>query len=71
MECYVLGWRRQALPDFPCMGLHGTLDYCESHKNSRWHGYAAAASARQGFFFSHMRIVEGKHCLLAQEVKCS
>ena len=46
-----------ALADFPCMVVRGISDYCDSHKNDRWHGYAAAAAAayaRQLFF--HMPV---------------
>jgi nucleoside phosphorylase len=46
-----------ALADFPCMVIRGVSDYCDSHKNDAWHGYAAAAAAayaRQLFF--HMPI---------------
>lgn len=46
-----------ALADFPCIVIRGISDYCDSHKNDRWHGYAAAAAAayaRQLFF--HMPI---------------
>ncbi|KAF7522645.1 hypothetical protein PCG10_007365, partial [Penicillium crustosum] len=48
-----------ALADFPCMVIRGISDYCDSHKNDQWHGYAAAvaaAYARQLFF--HMSIEE-------------
>lgn len=47
------------LTDFPCMVIRGISDYCDSHKNDQWHGYAAAvaaAYARQLFF--HMSIEE-------------
>ena len=50
-----------ALADFPCIVIRGVSDYCDSHKNDRWHGYAAAAAAayaRQLFF--HMPIDEVK-----------
>ncbi|KAJ3486814.1 hypothetical protein NLG97_g6542 [Lecanicillium saksenae] len=45
--------------DFPCMVIRGISDYCDSHKNNSWHGYAAAvaaAYARQLFF--HMPFEE-------------
>ena len=48
-----------ALADFPCMVIRGISDYCDSHKNDVWHGYAAAAAAayaRQLFF--HMSLEE-------------
>ncbi|KAJ5166392.1 uncharacterized protein N7482_005173 [Penicillium canariense] len=48
-----------ALADFPCMVIRGISDYCDSHKNDMWHGYAAAvaaAYARQLFF--HISIEE-------------
>ncbi|KAJ5670605.1 uncharacterized protein N7477_005968 [Penicillium maclennaniae] len=50
-----------ALIDFPCMVIRGISDCCDSHKNDRWHGYAAAvvaAYARQLFF--HMPIEEAQ-----------
>lgn len=50
-----------ALTDFPCMVIRGISDYCDSHKNDVWHGYAAAAAAayaRQLFF--HMPMEETK-----------
>ncbi|KAJ5467196.1 Ankyrin repeat protein [Penicillium sp. IBT 31633x] len=50
-----------ALTDFPCMIIRGISDYCDSHKNDMWHGYAAAvaaAYARQLFF--HMPIEEAQ-----------
>jgi nucleoside phosphorylase len=42
-----------ALADFPCIVIRGISDYCDSHNNDSWHGYAAAAAAayaRQLFF---------------------
>lgn len=48
-----------ALVDLPCMVIRGISDYCDSHKNDRWHGYAslaAAAYARQLLF--HMPLTE-------------
>ncbi|KAJ5773803.1 hypothetical protein N7457_008699 [Penicillium paradoxum] len=47
------------LTDFPFMVIRGISDYCDSHKNDVWHGYAAAvaaAYARELFF--HMSIEE-------------
>ncbi|KAK9850852.1 hypothetical protein MYU51_011447 [Penicillium brevicompactum] len=49
------------LTDLPCMVIRGISDYCDSHKNDEWHGYAAvtaAAYARQLFF--HLPIEEVK-----------
>jgi nucleoside phosphorylase len=57
-----------ALADFPCIVIRGISDYCDSHKNDQWHGYAAAvaaAYARQLFF--HMPIDQVKQCVLTQE----
>jgi nucleoside phosphorylase len=51
-----------AMADFPCLVIRGISDYCDSHKNDKWHGFAAAAAAayaRQLFF--HMPIDEVKH----------
>lgn len=42
-----------ALADFACLVIRGIANYCDSHKNSQWHGYAAAvaaAYARRLFF---------------------
>lgn len=53
-----------ALADFPCIVIRGISDYCDSHKNDQWHGYAATAAAaysRQHFF--HMPIDEVKQCV--------
>ncbi|KAJ5684595.1 uncharacterized protein N7477_000940 [Penicillium maclennaniae] len=50
-----------ALSDFPCLVVRGISDYCDTHKNDIWHGYAAgvaAAYARQLFFY--MAIEESK-----------
>jgi nucleoside phosphorylase len=57
-----------ALADFPCIVIRGISDYCDSHKNDQWHGYAAAtaaAYARQLFF--HMPIDEVKRCVSASD----
>lgn len=46
-----------ALNDFPCLVVRGVSDYCDSHKNNIWQGFAAAAAAayaRQLFF--HMPV---------------
>jgi nucleoside phosphorylase len=43
-----------ALSDFPCLVIRGISEYCDSHKNDQWHGFAAAAYARQLFF--HMPV---------------
>lgn len=48
------------LEDFPCLVIRGIADYCDSHKNDTWHGFAAAAAAayaRQ--LFAHIPI-EGR-----------
>ena len=31
--------------DFPCLVVRGISDYCDSHKNDGWQGYAAATAA--------------------------
>lgn len=31
--------------NFPCLAIRGISDYADSHKNDRWHRYAAAAAA--------------------------
>lgn len=33
------------LHNFPCIVIRGISDYCDSHKNDVWHGFAAAAAA--------------------------
>jgi nucleoside phosphorylase len=56
-----------ALADFPCLVIRGISDYSDSHKNDRWHGYAAAAAAayaRELFF--HMPVDEVKQCKIAE-----
>jgi nucleoside phosphorylase len=57
-----------ALTDFPCIVIRGISDYCDSHKNDQWHGYAAAAAAayaRQLFF--HMPMDEVRRYVLTQD----
>lgn len=57
-----------AMTDFPCLVIRGIADYCDSHKNDKWHGYAAAvaaAYARQLFF--HMPIDEVKSCMVPMQ----
>ncbi|KAI9375946.1 nucleoside phosphorylase domain-containing protein [Aspergillus egyptiacus] len=42
-----------ALADFPCLVIRGISNYCDTHKNDEWQGYAAlaaAAYARELFF---------------------
>jgi nucleoside phosphorylase len=61
-----------AAADFPCIVIRGISDYADSHKNDRWHGYAAAAAAacaRQLFF--HMPIDAVRRCVLALELNTS
>jgi hypothetical protein len=31
--------------DFPCLVIRGICDYADSHKNSKWQGYAAMVAA--------------------------
>ncbi|KAK0638066.1 hypothetical protein DIS24_g10188 [Lasiodiplodia hormozganensis] len=55
------------LADFPCLVIRGISDYSDSHKNDKWHGYAAAtaaAYARQLFF--HMPVDEVRKCRIAE-----
>ncbi|KAB5515652.1 hypothetical protein GE09DRAFT_1045767 [Coniochaeta sp. 2T2.1] len=61
-----------ALADFPCIVIRGISDYCDSHKNDQWHGYAAAAAAayaRQLFF--HMPVDEVERIPEAAKAVCS
>jgi nucleoside phosphorylase len=30
---------------FPCLVIRGISNYCDTHKNKRWEGYAAEAAA--------------------------
>ncbi|KAI5247576.1 Pfs, NACHT and ankyrin domain protein [Aureobasidium subglaciale] len=53
--------------DFPCLVVRGISDYCDSHKNDKWHGYAAAvAAAYARELFSHMPVEEVEHCKIAE-----
>ncbi|KAK4085593.1 uncharacterized protein Triagg1_583 [Trichoderma aggressivum f. europaeum] len=50
-----------ALTDFPCLVIRGISDYCDSHKNNNWHGFAAAAAAayaRRLFFHMSTELEE-------------
>ncbi|THX71919.1 ankyrin repeat protein [Aureobasidium pullulans] len=56
-----------ALNDFPCLVVRGMSDYSDSHKNDKWHGYAAAvaaAYARELFFY--MPVDEVKQCKISE-----
>jgi nucleoside phosphorylase len=56
------------LTDFPCIIIHGISDYSDSHKNNRWHRYAAAAAAayaKQLLF--HMPKDKAKRSVLARQ----
>jgi nucleoside phosphorylase len=33
------------LADLPCLVIRGISDYCDSHKNDQWQGYASATAA--------------------------
>ncbi|OJJ46466.1 hypothetical protein ASPZODRAFT_66090 [Penicilliopsis zonata CBS 506.65] len=49
------------LNNLPCLVIRGICDYCDTHKNDVWHGFAAAAAAayaRQLFF--HLPIQEAQ-----------
>lgn len=51
-----------ALADFPCIVIRGISDYCDSHKNDQWHGYAAAVAAAYGRqLFFHLPHEEAAH----------
>lgn len=52
----------RALTDFPCMVIRGISNYCDSHKNNIWDGFAAAAAAayaRQLFFHLPIELAQG------------
>ena len=56
------------MDNLQCLPIRGICDYSDSHKNTKWHGYAAAvaaAYARQLFF--HMPVDEVKKCSVAIE----
>ncbi|THW34493.1 hypothetical protein D6D22_08589 [Aureobasidium pullulans] len=56
-----------ALNNFPCLVVRGISDYSDSHKNDKWHGYAAAvaaAYARELFFY--MPVDEVKQCRISE-----
>ncbi|KAG9660854.1 ankyrin repeat protein, partial [Aureobasidium melanogenum] len=56
-----------ALNDFPCLVIRGISDYSDSHKNDKWHGYAAAvAAAYARELFQHMPVEEVKQCRIAE-----
>ncbi|KEQ96337.1 hypothetical protein AUEXF2481DRAFT_38593 [Aureobasidium subglaciale EXF-2481] len=58
-----------AMNDFPCLVVRGISDYCNSHKNDKWHGYAAAvAAANARELFSHMPVEVVEHCKVAETV---
>lgn len=57
-----------ALNDFPCLVVRGISDYSDSHKNDKWHGYAAAVAAvytRE--LFNHMPVEEVQQYKIAEE----
>ena len=33
------------MDQLPCLVIRGICDYCDSHKNKHWQGYAALAAA--------------------------
>jgi nucleoside phosphorylase len=57
-----------ALNDFPCLVIRGISDYSDSHKNDKWHGYAAAvAAAYARELFVYMPVEEVKQCKVAEK----
>jgi len=43
------------MANFPCLVIRGISDYCDTHKNDLWHGYAAATAASYAReLFSHI-----------------
>ncbi|KAF1818228.1 purine and uridine phosphorylase [Dissoconium aciculare CBS 342.82] len=56
-----------ATNDFPCLVIRGVSDYCDSHKNDKWHGYAAAtAAAYARELFKYMPVDEVRQCGVAE-----
>lgn len=56
-----------AMNDFPCLVIRGISDYSDSHKNDKWHGYAAAvAAAYARELFQYMPLEEVKQCRIAE-----
>ncbi|KAB8215217.1 hypothetical protein BDV33DRAFT_208569 [Aspergillus novoparasiticus] len=51
------------MDSFPCIVIRGICDYCDSHKNKQWQGYAAlCAAAYTKELLSHVPIMEiSKH----------
>jgi len=48
---------------FPCVVIRGISDYADSHKNYRWHPYAAAAAsacAKELLEYVQSRQVDGE-----------
>ncbi|PVH99993.1 ankyrin repeat protein [Periconia macrospinosa] len=46
------------ISDFPCIVIRGISDYADSHKNDRWHRYAAATAA--AYAKELLGIIEGE-----------
>lgn len=56
-----------ALNDFPCLVVRGISDYADSHKNDKWHDYAAAvAAAYARELFYHMPVEQVKQCKISE-----
>jgi nucleoside phosphorylase len=53
--------------NFPCLVIRGVSDYADSHKNDRWHAYAAAAGA--GCAKEVLQYVQPKEVDLASAAK--
>ncbi|RDW86437.1 uncharacterized protein DSM5745_03079 [Aspergillus mulundensis] len=72
-QCGVLCFEREAagaLADIPCLVIRGISDYCDSHKNDVWHGYAAAtAAAYARELFLQMPIYDSKNQLFDIDTK--
>ncbi|KAF4282689.1 hypothetical protein KXX33_000481 [Aspergillus fumigatus] len=63
-----------AMTDFPCLPIRGISDYCDSHKNDSWHGFAAAAAAacaRQLFFHLPIDEVNQQTIFLTADTWCN
>lgn len=57
-----------ALNDFPCLVIRGISDYCDSHKNDVWHGFAAVAAASYArHLFNYFPIEDVQSCTVSRQ----
>ncbi|RPA78860.1 hypothetical protein BJ508DRAFT_328893 [Ascobolus immersus RN42] len=59
-----------ALRGMPCLVIRGIADYCDSHKNDEWHGYAAATAASYArLLLSHVPVEEVTNLSISREAE--